>query len=217
MSGIRILLADDHALVRAGIRALLEAMPGIEIVGEAKDGQEALAKIAESRPDVVLMDIAMRGLGGLEAASRIAAEWPDVKVVILSMHANEEYVAEALKAGAAGYLLKDCAAAELKIALDAVARGETYLSPVISRAVIDGFLGRGASAPAPPDPLTERQREVLTLLAEGKSVKEIAHLLGVSVKTVETHRTAVMTRLDLHDLPSLVKYAMRMGLIERVR
>jgi DNA-binding NarL/FixJ family response regulator len=213
---MRILLADDHALVRAGIRALLEHMPGVEVVGEANDGIAALALIATSRPDVLLVDIAMRGLNGLDTAERVATEFPAIKVIILSMHANEEYVLQALRAGVAGYLLKDAAAAELDLALAAVGRGETYLSPSISRTVIDGYLARASgSGVKAPDPLTPRQRDILARVAQGHSTKEIAFTLNLSIKTVETHRAQLMERLGIHDVAGLVKYAMRTGLIAK--
>jgi Response regulator containing a CheY-like receiver domain and an HTH DNA-binding domain len=212
MTRLRILLADDHTLVRAGIRALLAQMPDIEIVGEAGDGREALALAKAYGPDVLLMDIAMTGLSGLEAAALVKKECPGVKVIILSMHANEEYVIQALRAGAVGYLLKDAASVELDLALKAAVAGQTYLSPAISRQVIVNYITR-VGVIVPPDPLTPRQREILQLVAEGKSTKEIAFALEISVKTVETHRAQIMERLDIHDVPSLVKYAMRTGLI----
>lgn len=213
MKPTRILLADDHVLVRAGIRSLLEKLPGVEIAGEAADGREALALLGKTRPDLLLTDIAMQGLGGLALAAEAARLHPRLKVLILSMHANEEYVVQALKSGVAGYLLKDAVAAELGLALAAVARGETYLSPAISRRVLDAYLARTTGA-APPDPLTPRQREVLRLVAQGRNTKEIAADLGVSVKTVETHRAQLMERLGIHDVPGLVRYALRLGLIE---
>lgn len=212
MTRLRILLADDHTLVRAGIRALLAQMPDIEIVGEAGDGREALALAKAYGPDVLLMDIAMTGMSGLEAAAQVKKECPGVKVIILSMHANEEYVIQALLVGAVGYLLKDAAAVELELALKAAVAGQTYLSPAISRQVIVNYITR-VGVIVPPDPLTPRQREILQLVAEGRSTKEIAFALEISVKTVETHRAQIMERLDIHDVPSLVKYAMRTGLI----
>lgn len=212
MTPLRILLADDHTLVRAGIRALLAQMPDIEVVGEAGDGREALALVKAHRPDVLLMDIAMTGMSGLEAAAQMREECPGVKVIILSMHANEEYVMQAMRVGAAGYLLKDAASVELELALKAAVAGQTYLSPAISRQVIEKYVTRVGGI-APPDPLTARQREILHLVAAGKSTKEIAFALEISVKTVETHRAQIMERLDIHDVPGLVKYAMRTGLI----
>lgn len=208
---MRILLADDHNLVRAGIRSLLERMPGVEVIGEAEDGIDAVAKVGELQPDILLVDIAMGGLNGIETAARVTKEWPAVKVIVLSMHANEEYIAQALRV--AGYLLKDSAAAELGLALAAVARGETYLGPVISRSVIDGYLARFANPEPKPEPLTPRQREILAHIAAGESTKEIALALSLSVKTVETHRAQLMERLGIRDVAGLVKYAIRTGLI----
>jgi DNA-binding NarL/FixJ family response regulator len=213
VSIVRILLADDHTLLRAGIRSLLEKMPGVEVVGEAADGREALNLVKTLQPNVVLMDIAMAGLNGLEATSRIAREFPNVRVIILSMHANEEYVLQTLRAGAAGYLLKDAATAELELAINAVARNDTYLSPAISKRVIEDYLGRTSGQKSPREQLTPRQREILQLIAEGKSTKEMAFVLNLSVKTVETHRAQLMDRLDVHDVPGLVRHAMRMGLV----
>jgi len=217
MKPLRVVLADDHALVRAGIRSLLERMPGVAVVGEADTGLDALALIEAHQPDIALIDIAMRGLNGLEVATRVARDWPEVRVIILSMHANEEYVAQALRAGAVGYLLKDSAATELDLALEAACRGETYLSPPISRTVIDGYLARhSGTGRGVGSPLTPRQREILTLVAEGKSTKEIAHGLKLSPKTVETHRAQLMERLNIHDVAGLVKYALHVGLIQPV-
>jgi DNA-binding NarL/FixJ family response regulator len=213
MNATRLLLADDHALVRAGIRSLLEKMTGVEVVAEASDGREALELIKKKLPDLVLMDIAMPGLNGLEALARTTKEFTAMKVIILSMHANEEYALQALRAGASGYLLKDGAVAELELALRVVARGETYLSPRISKRVIDGYLERLGNQSAPGGLLTARQREILQLIAEGQSTKEIAFLLGVSVKTVEAHRAQLMLRLGIHDVAGLVRYAMRVGLV----
>jgi DNA-binding NarL/FixJ family response regulator len=213
MNRIRVLLADDHNLVRAGLRALLEAMPGVEVVGCVEDGRKAIELARERNPSVALLDIDMPGLNGLEAARRLRAESPQVRVVILSVHDNEEYVRQALRAGAAGYLLKDAAPAELTLALQAVARGETYLSPAISRRVIEDYLRGGPEAPTAFERLTPRQREVLQLIAEGRSTKDIARLLDLGVKTVETHRAALMQALDIHDVAGLVRYAVRHGLV----
>lgn len=212
MAALRILLVDDHALVRAGMRSLLGDLPDIEVVAEASDGVEALAAAERERPDVVLMDIAMKGMNGLEAAARLRERLPGVKVVILSMHTSEEYVLLALRAGAAAYLIKDSATSELALALKSVMRGETYLSPAISRQVVDGYVQR-VGAGAGPDPLTSRQREVLKRIAEGRSTKEIAYELNLSVKTVETHRAQIMERLGIRDVAGLVRYAMRTGLV----
>jgi DNA-binding NarL/FixJ family response regulator len=213
MNATRVLLADDHALVRAGIRSLLEKIPGIEVVGEASTGREALEMVKAKLPNLVLMDIAMRELGGLEALPRITKDFPGVKVIMLSAHANEEYVIRALRSGAAGYMLKDAATAELELAIRSVTEGKTYLSPSISRTVIDSYLERVGGESSPLEQLTPRQREILQLVAEGKNTKEIAYLLEISVKTVEAHRLQLMARLDIHDIPGLVRYAIRSGLV----
>jgi DNA-binding NarL/FixJ family response regulator len=213
MTPVRVLLADDHALVRAGIRALLEGLAGVAVVAEAGNGGEVLELARKHRPDVVLLDISMPGIGGLEASAQLKQELPEVRVVMLSMHANEEYVLQALRAGAVGYMLKDSATAELELALQAVMQGETYLSPPISRQVVEGYVQRvGAEQPA-ADHLTPRQRQVLQLIAEGLSTKEIAYRLELSVKTVETHRAQLMERLQIRDIAGLVKYAIRNGLV----
>lgn len=212
MAGLRILLVDDHALVRAGMRSLLREIDGVEVVAEASDGAEALAAAERERPDVVLMDIAMKGMNGLEAAARLRERQPAAKIVILSMHTSEEYVLLALRAGAAAYLIKDSATSELELALKCVMRGETYLSPAISRQVVDGYVQR-VGVGTGPDPLTPRQRDVLKRIAEGRSTKEIAFDLNLSVKTVETHRAQIMDRLSIRDVAGLVRYAMRTGLV----
>jgi DNA-binding NarL/FixJ family response regulator len=218
-NAVKILLADDHALVRAGIRSMLEGLPEIVVVGEANDGREALELVASLSPDLVFMDIAMPGLNGLDTAARILRAHPQVRVVILSMYMNEEYVLGALRAGATGYLLKDSDPSELELAVRAVARGEMYLSPGVSKHVIEDYLRRtGTEAPRgldvrPASPLTTRQREVLQLIAEGHTSREIAQILTISLKTVESHRQSIMERLDLHDLASLVRYAIRTGLV----
>jgi DNA-binding NarL/FixJ family response regulator len=214
---MRVLLADDHHLVRAGIRALLESLPDVEIVAEAGDGQEALAALVRTKPDIALVDISMPGLNGLELAQRASREIPETRLVILSVHGDASHVAQALRAGAKGYLVKDAAADELPILVRSVMRGETYLSPSISRHVVEGFLGRASTPPGEsseqPELLTSRQREILQLVAEGRSTKDIANLLDLSVKTVETHRAQIMERLDIHDLAGLVRYAVRAGLV----
>jgi DNA-binding NarL/FixJ family response regulator len=213
MKPIRILLADDHTLVRAGFRSLLEHLPGLKVIAEAGDGREALRFIEAERPDVVFMDIAMPGMNGLEAAARVAREFPNVRVIILSMNAAEEYVLQALRCGAAGYLLKNADTAELDLALKAVMRGETYLSPAVSKHVVADYVRRVGSEASPLERLTPRQREVLQLIAEGNTTKEIARKLNVSVKTVETHRAQLMDQLDIHDVAGLVRYAIRVGLV----
>jgi len=216
---MRILLADDHGLVRAGFRALLESVGEVTAIVEAADGRRALELISAEHPDVALLDIAMPGLSGLELAARAARETPPTRPIILSMHSSPSHVAQALRAGAVGYLLKDSAAEELGLALRAVMRGETYLSPAISRQVVDGFLGRGAagSDAVPGEVLTPRQREILQLVAEGKSSKEVATLLDLSAKTVDAHRGQIMDRLGIHDLAGLVRYAIRVGLVSPER
>lgn len=214
MKVINVLIADDHTLVRAGIRALLEKLPGIQVVAETGDGREALRLIKEHRPDVTLMDVALPGLSGLEATRRIVKEFPEVHVLILSMHSGEEYVWQALSAGAGGYLLKGSDVAELALAISAVSRGEMYLSPPISKQVIKDYMRRVGGEESLPERLTPRQREILQLIAEGAATKEIARTLGVSVKTVETHRAQLMERLNIHDVPGLVRYAIRIGLVQ---
>jgi DNA-binding NarL/FixJ family response regulator len=213
MNSIRILLADDHALVRAGIRSLLEKISNVEVVGEASTGREALEMVKIRLPNLVLMDIAMTELGGLETLPRIRKDFPGGKVIILSAHANEEYVIRALRGGAAGYMLKDAATAELQLAIGSVAQDKTYLSPSISRPVIDSYLERVGGQLSPLEQLTARQREILQLIAEGKNTKEIASKLDISVKTIESHRLQLMERLNIHDIPGLVRYAIRSGLV----
>ena len=213
MEPISILLADDHILVRAGIRALIEQLPTVKVVGEAKDGREALRLVKERKPDLILMDVAMPGLNGLEATARISREFPDVKVIILSMYANEEYVREAINSGAAGYLVKRSATTELERAITAVARGEKYFSPLVSAHVNRDREGQVSADRASIDRLTPRQREILQLVAERHSTKDIAGILSISIKTVETHRAQLMERLDIHDVPGLVRFAIRAGLV----
>jgi DNA-binding NarL/FixJ family response regulator len=220
MTPIRVVLADDHELVRAGFRALLAGLSDVEVVAEADDGRAALALVAAHRPDVVLMDISMPGLNGLEATGRIVKEFPRTRVIILSMHANEDHVLLALRKGASGYLLKGARLAELDLAVRSVARGEFYLSPAVSKHVLAVYLQRAGEPSAPSagdspsiDRLTARQREVLQLIAEGRTVKQIAQTLGISAKTVETHRAQIMERLAIYDLAGLVRYAIRAGII----
>jgi DNA-binding NarL/FixJ family response regulator len=220
MSDIKVLIADDHALLRAGIRELLQNMNGIEVVGEAANGREALEKINECSPDIVLLDIAMSELNGLEVAERVHRDFPLVSVIILSMYANEEYVLQALKVGAYGYLLKDSAPNELEIAIKAVVKGDTYLSPLVSKTLVTDYLKRINEKPLEEKnesnvfiKLTSRQREILQLIAEGNSTKTIAIKLHLSAKTVESHRMKIMERLAIHDIPGLVRYAIRTGII----
>ncbi len=213
MRPVRVLLADDHTLVRAGLRKLLESMPDIEVVGEAGDGLALLELAEKLQPHLVLMDIAMPGLNGIEATARLVKSWPGIRVLILSMHQNEEYVRQTLRHGAVAYLLKDAAPMELELALAAVLRGETYLSPAVSKGVVNDYVLRLRGEDLAADPLSPRQREVLQLIAEGQSTKEIARRLDLSVKTVDTHRSQLMKQLDIHEVAGLVRYAMRVGLV----
>ena len=213
MKPVRVLLADDHTLVRAGLRKLLESIVGMEVVGECGDGLELLALAETLQPDLVLMDIAMPGLNGLEATARVLKQWPQTRVLILSMHQNEEYVRQALRHGAVAYLLKDAAPMELELAIQAVLQGGTYLSPAVSKGVLSDYVQRLRGEDPGADVLTPRQREVLQLIAEGHSSKEVARRLDLSVKTVETHRSLLMKQLDIHEVTGLVRYAMRMGLL----
>jgi DNA-binding NarL/FixJ family response regulator len=213
MEPTRVILVDDHTLVRAGIRSLMDGMEGFNVVAEASDGREALAAIVLHKPDIVLMDIAMKNLNGLETTVQIKRDFPDTRVIILSMHATGDYVQQAIRAGASGYLLKDAATAELGIAVQAVMRGEVYLSPAVSKQVVESYMLRPGGEKSSVEQLTPRQREVLKMIAEGHSTKEIAYRMGVSVKTVETHRTQLMERLDIRDVAGLVRYAIRVGLI----
>lgn len=206
---MRVVLADDHRLVRAGLRALLDGMTDVEVVAEATDGEEALRAIEAHRPDVALLDIAMPQLTGLAVLQRVRQASPSTRVLLLSMYDNDEYVAEAVRAGAGGYLVKDAAVEELGLALAALQRGDVYLSPAISRKLARAFSGAGRASPG----LTTRQTEILRLIAQGQSSKEVARTLGLSVKTVETHRTQIMDRLDIRDLAGLVRYAIRTGLV----
>ncbi len=211
---MRVLLADDHTLVRAGIRALLEKIPEIEVVGEASDGRQVLDLIKIQQPEVVLLDISMPGLNGLQALAHITRDFPLVRVIILSMHHNDEYVWQALKSGASGYLLKRAATTELPVALTTVIGGEIYLSREIATQFRTKFpLQQIAHSLSPLDQLTLRQREILQLLAEGQTTKAIALVLKVSDKTVEYHRAKLMVRLNIFDLPGLVRFALRTGVI----
>ena len=220
MKLIRIVLAEDHTLVRAGIHALLSSLEGVEVVGEAGNGRQAIQLVETNRPDLVLMDISMPELNGLDALAKISRDFPKVRVIILSMHTNEEYVLQALQAGAAGYLLKDAGISELELAVRSVVGGETYLSPPVSHRVIEDYLRRLGSPDEPGmtptdlhEKLTPRQREVLQLIAEGRTTQEVARRLHIGVKTVETHRAQLMERLDIHDVAGLVRYAIRTGLV----
>jgi DNA-binding NarL/FixJ family response regulator len=216
MSAVRILLADDHRLLRAGIKSLLESTGAFEVIAEAENGREAVRLAKALKPDVAMLDIAMPELNGLDAARRLAAECPEVRVLILSMHADEGYVREAMQGGAAGYVLKDADVEELEFAIRAVMRGERYLAPRVSKYVIEGYV-RGLEQSGPGAALTRRQREILQLVAEGCTTREIAERLHISVKTVETHRAQLMDRLDIHDVAGLTRYAIRIGLVSGER
>jgi DNA-binding NarL/FixJ family response regulator len=214
MSHLRVVIVEDHALVRAGMRALLQKLDGVEVVADVGDGWEAVKSVQTDAPDLVLMDIAMPGLNGLDATSRIVKESPTTRVVLLSMHANEEYLQQALQSGASGYLLKGADLAELDLAIRTVGRGETYFTPAVAKYAIDAYRGRSEGASSPLAKLSMRQREVLQLIAEGHTTKDMAQRLNLSVKTVETHRTQLMERLDIHDVPGLVRFAIRVGVIQ---
>jgi DNA-binding NarL/FixJ family response regulator len=207
---VRIVVVDDHTLVRAGICSLLRTFSGVEVIGEAGDGLEALEVVGRLQPDLVLMDILMPRFNGLEALSRLAKEFPKIAVVIVSMNAVEQVVLQAIQAGACGYLLKNVTPAELELAIQAVARGEKYLSSGIAKQVIENFVRR--LEPGPLDGLTPRQRQILKLIAEGHSNRDIASQLGISVNTVDSHRSQLMTTLDIHEVAGLVRYAIRAGL-----
>lgn len=212
---IRIILADDHTLIRSGIRSLLDGLENIEVVAEASNGLDAIALVEKHRPDLALLDIAMPGMNGLEAADRIAALRLDTKVVILSMHQDEEYVKRALKSGASGYLLKDAGIEELEIAIRAVARGESFLSPAASKHLIADFRKRSEAESRIDEILSPRQIEVLRMIAEGENTKSIARKLEISVKTVESHRAQLMNKLEIHDVAGLVRHAIKIGLVDQ--
>lgn len=211
---IRVLLADDHKLVRAGIRSLLENLPEVEVVAEASDGREAIRLVEQNEPAIVLMDLAMPVLNGLEATRYLTRTFPEVRVLILSIYADEEHVYQALRAGAAGYLLKGAATEELELAIRSVARGETYLSPPVSKPVIMEYIRRTNVGLTSRERLSPRQAQILKLIAEGRTTKQVALELAISVKTVETHRSALMTRIGIHDVAGLVRYAVKVGLVD---
>jgi DNA-binding NarL/FixJ family response regulator len=206
----RIILADDHLIVRQGLKSILEK-ESHTVVGEAGDGREAIRLAQELSPDIAVLDLSMPLLNGLDAAREIAKVSPQTRVILLTMHTEDPYVMEALRAGIRGYLLKTQAAQDLVQSIHEVSRGSMYLSPGISRAVVEAYL---AKSELPPDPLTPREREVLQLIAEGKTTKEAAGVLGVSVKTAESHRTRIMEKLEIHETASLVRYAIRRGLVQ---
>ena len=213
MTSLRVLLADDHGLVRSGIAALLVPLEGVEVVGEAADGAEVLDLVATLAPDMVLMDISMPNMNGLVATRRLARDFPGVRVLILSVHADEEFVREALRAGARGYLLKDASPAELHLALQAVSAGDLYLSSRVSRTVIGDLFEQPRRGGVGATHLTPRQREVLQLIGEGHGTRAVASRLGLSPKTVETHRAHLMKRLGVADVAGLVRHAIRLGLV----
>jgi RNA polymerase sigma factor (sigma-70 family) len=210
---IKVMLVEDHTLVRAGIRSLLDATAGIDVIKEARDGREALKAMRKDVPDVVVMDITMPGLNGLETTARMKKIYPATKILILSMYSTDEYVIQALRQGADGYLVKDSAANELEEAIQVVARGERYLGEGEVRERLEKQIDSAKGMRDPLERLTPRQREILQLVVEGKKTREIAELLSVSVKTVETHRAQLMDRLGIHDVAGLVRYAIRIGLI----
>ena len=215
MSQIRIVLADDHTVMRAGIRLVLERQPDLHVVGEASDGREAVNAVERVHPDVVVMDIAMPNLNGIEATRQIIANGAAVSIVVLSMHSDEEYVLRALKAGARGYLLKESAEADLIAAVRAVIGGKSFFSPAVSRLLVEDYVRQLQDRDIEDsyELLTTRERETLQLVAEGKSNKDIANLLNLSVYTVETHRSNIMEKLNLHGVPELILYAVRKGVI----
>ena len=206
----RVLLADDHVIVRQGLKSLLER-EGFEVVAETSDGHEALKQAASQQPDIAVMDISMPTLNGLEAARQMHASSPKTKTILLTQHYEEQYLSEALEAGVKGYVLKAQAASDLVHAIGRVTRGETYLSPGVSAAVVEAYCSRSGRT---RDRLTARERQVLQLIAEGKSTKELATILGISVKTAESHRTRLMQKLDIHETATLVLYAVRRGIVQ---
>jgi DNA-binding NarL/FixJ family response regulator len=215
MSNIRVLLADDHTIMRKGLRLLLERQPNITVVGEASDGRECVELAQAEKPDVVVMDLAMPNLNGIEAARQIVGQNPDIAVAVLSMHSDESYVIRALKAGARAYLLKDSAESDLIGAIKALSDGKSFFSPAISRLLVEDYM-RALERKGVEDSyelLTTREREILQLLAEGKSNKEVANMLNLSLYTVETHRTHILQKLNLHTVPELILYAVRKGII----
>ncbi len=217
MSKIKVLLADDHTIVRQGLRALLDSQEDIEVVGEAKDGRQAFEKTKELLPDVVVIDITMPNLNGVEATRQIKKLNQEIKVLVLTVHDNEEYVHQILQAGASGYLLKESAVSDLVSAINAVKEGDIFLSPSISKVVVKDYIRHAVDGSGDFDSLdvlTGREREVLQLIAEGHTNREVAHNLKLSVKTVDVHRSHIMEKLNIHDITGLVKYSIRKGLIK---
>ncbi|MFC1942892.1 response regulator [Chloroflexota bacterium] len=216
MSAIRVVLVDDHLILREGIRSLLDKVPDIEMIGEAENGNEAITKVAELMPDVVLMDITMAGLNGLEATRRIKQQYPSVKVLILTMHETDQYLSEMLEAGASGYVVKTTTSSELISAIRTVYQGDVHLYPSIARMLVEDYLHQVQSGEEKEsyNGLTPREKEILMYIAGDKQNKEIADLLGISVRTVQSHRTNLMDKLGAHDRTELVKYAIRKGIID---
>jgi two-component system, NarL family, response regulator NreC len=215
MSNIRVLLADDHVIMRKGLRLLLERQPNITVVGEASDGRQCVELAQAEKPDVVVMDLAMPNLNGIEAARQIVEKNPNIAVAVLSMHSDESYVIRALKAGARAYLLKDSAESDLIGAIKALSDGKSFFSPAISRLLVEDYM-RALERKGVEDSyelLTNREREILQLLAECKSNREVANMLNLSLYTVETHRTHILQKLNLHTVPELILYAVRKGII----
>ncbi|HEY2012413.1 MAG TPA: response regulator transcription factor [Bryobacteraceae bacterium] len=215
MKRIRVLIADDHVLMRAGLRLVIEQQPDLTVVGEADDGRQAVAMAESLKPDLVVMDIGMPNLNGIEACRKIREQLPDVEVVMLSMHSDEGYVLRALKAGARGYLLKDSAEADLANAIRAVSEGKSFFSPAVGKVLLEDYMRKlqRAGVEDSYELLSPREREILQLIAEGKSSKEIANLLNLSPYTVETHRARLMQKLNLRGVPELILYAVRRGII----
>jgi DNA-binding NarL/FixJ family response regulator len=209
---IRILLADDHGIIRQGLCSLLEKQPDMEVVGEAEDGQKALELVRQLAPDVVIMDITMPNLNGVGATSQITKEFPGVKVLALSIHSNKRFVADMLRAGASGYILKECLFDELIEAIRTIISGNIYFSPRITDVVVDDYVDHLSEAMEPTKPLTDRERQVLQCVAEGRSVKDIAIQMHLSIKTVEFNRRQIMKKLKIHSIAELTKYAIREGL-----
>ncbi len=213
----RVLIVDDHTLLRAGLRALLAQDPSIEIVGEAADGRDAVRAVGQLAPHLVLMDLTMPGMNGIEAVTEIKRRYPDVRILVMTLHKTEDFIHASLKAGADGYILKDATHEELRVAIKSVLQGKTYLSMDVSGKVVSGYLGGGKSSSGSSvfDTLTHREREILKLVAEGKSNKAIAEFLSLSVKTVEKHRSNLMSKLDVHNSAGLTAFAIEKGLLVR--
>ena len=217
MSKTKVLLVDDHTIVRQGIKALLDTQEGIEVVGEAEDGREAIEKVKQMAPNVIVIDITMPNLNGIEATRQIKKINPEIKVLVLTVHDNEEYIHRILQAGASGYLLKESAVSDLVSAINAVEKGDIFLSPSISKVVVKDYIRHAETESGEFDSLnilTNREREVLQLIAEGHTNKDIARILKLSIKTIDVHRSHIMDKLNIRDITGLVKYSIRKGLIK---